>query len=603
MAAGHRPCRHRHADGGGTTAGLAGPGPPRHGPRSLPPARLGMEGAVRRHHHPPAPPPRRLARLAARALHHGRGPLRRRARDLRLPPPGRADLPRPAPGELGPEAADGDLRPGGGEPRGARPPVAPALPGGGRAGALPGGRHHPAGNHAGRHGGGGASRGRALRRPGRQAGRAAAGRTLPPRGGGRATPTRKRAAAPSRSPRRTTSTTSRSDAGTASPCRPCSTPRRGSRSPRSRANCARWKAWPIPAFVRGLAGRTREEARKAIVAAPRRARPRGEDRGAHAPGAARRPRRRAAGAAPDRAMVRGRRDPRQAGHRGGGGRPHRVRAQAVGEHLLRLDARHPALVHLPPALVGPPHPRLVRPGRRGLRRARRGGGANGGGGALRPRRRGADAGRGRARHLVLQRPLALQHPRLAGADARAGPLLPRQRARHRVRHHLLLGGPDDDDGPAADGRGALPHRLHPRPGARRARPEDVEVQGQRHGPARADRAVRRRRAALHRLRPHRAGAGPEARAQARGGRPRLPHQAVERRPLLRDERHPPAPGVRPRRRAAAALPLDPRRGQPRRGGGDGARWRITASTNTPAPASASPAAPSATGSWNSPSRR
>ena len=35
----------------------------------------------------------------------------------------------------------------------------------------------------------------------------------------------------------------------------------------------------------------------------------------------------------------------------------RLRAEAVGEHLLRVDAQHPALVHLPPALVGPPHSR------------------------------------------------------------------------------------------------------------------------------------------------------------------------------------------------------------------------------------------------------
>ena len=45
-----------------------------------------------------------------------------------------------------------------------------------------------------------------------------------------------------------------------------------------------------------------------------------------------------------------------------------LRAEAVGEHLLRLDAQHPALVHLAPALVGPPDPGLVRPRRHGLRR-------------------------------------------------------------------------------------------------------------------------------------------------------------------------------------------------------------------------------------------
>ncbi len=40
-------------------------------------------------------------------------------------------------------------------------------------------------------------------------------------------------------------------------------------------------------------------------------------------------------------------------------------------------------------------------------------------------------------------------------------------------------------------------RLHPRAGARRHRRQDVEVEGQRHRPAGADRRIRRRRAALH----------------------------------------------------------------------------------------------------------
>ena len=56
------------------------------------------------------------------------------------------------------------------------------------------------------------------------------------------------------------------------------------------------------------------------------------------------------------------------GDRRGRGRAHPVRAAAVGEHLLRVDAQHPALVHLAPALVGPPDPGLVRPGRAGVRR-------------------------------------------------------------------------------------------------------------------------------------------------------------------------------------------------------------------------------------------
>ena len=91
-----------------------------------------------------------------------------------------------------------------------------------------------------------------------------------------------------------------------------------------------------------------------------------------------------------------------------------------------------------------------------------------------------------------------------------GALLSRRRAGHRLRHHLLLGRPDDDDGPAFHGRCAVPHRLHPRPGARRARPEDVEVQGQRDGSAGADRQLRRRRSALHHLRADRPGPRREA---------------------------------------------------------------------------------------------
>ena len=67
-------------------------------------------------------------------------------------------------------------------------------------------------------------------------------------------------------------------------------------------------------------------------------------------------------------------------------------------------------------------------------------------------------------------------------------LLPDEHARHRLRHHLLLGRPDDDDGPALHGPRALRHRLHPRARARRARGQDVEVEGQRHRPARPDRA-------------------------------------------------------------------------------------------------------------------
>ena len=55
-----------------------------------------------------------------------------------------------------------------------------------------------------------------------------------------------------------------------------------------------------------------------------------------------------------------------------------------------------------------------------------------------------------------------------------GLLLPHRRAGHRLRHHLLLGGPDDLLRLRADQEAPLPHRVHPRPGAGRQGPEDVQ---------------------------------------------------------------------------------------------------------------------------------
>ena len=69
-----------------------------------------------------------------------------------------ADLPRPAAGELGPEIPVRDLRPGGGEPRGEGHPLVHPLSGRGRAGPVHHGRDDAAGDDAGRHRGGGASR-------------------------------------------------------------------------------------------------------------------------------------------------------------------------------------------------------------------------------------------------------------------------------------------------------------------------------------------------------------------------------------------------------------------------------------------------------------
>ena len=86
-----------------------------------------------------------------------------------------------------------------------------------------------------------------------------------------------------------------------------------------------------------------------------------------------------------------------------------LRARELGQHLQPVDGQHPGLVHLAPALVGPPDPGLVRRGRQGLRRARRSRGAGPGA------RQDADARRGRARHLVLVGAGALLH-RWAGRE-------------------------------------------------------------------------------------------------------------------------------------------------------------------------------------------
>jgi valyl-tRNA synthetase len=91
------------------------------------------------------------------------------------------------------------------------------------------------------------------------------------------------------------------------------------------------------------------------------------------------------------------------------------------QDLLRLDAPHRGLVHQPPAVVGPPHPGLVRRAGRHLRRPADEADAR----AARPRTDGRAApGRGRAGHLVLLGAVAVLHAGLAGADRRAGTFYP-----------------------------------------------------------------------------------------------------------------------------------------------------------------------------------
>ncbi len=103
-----------------------------------------------------------------------------------------------------------------------------------------------------------------------------------------------------------------------------------------------------------------------------------------------------------------------------------VHSEELGEDLLRLDGEHPALVHLAPAVVGPPDSGVVRAGGKVFV-------------ALTEAEAQADADkhygkktvryarRGRARHLVLVGAVAVLDARLAGQDGRSSSATTRHR--------------------------------------------------------------------------------------------------------------------------------------------------------------------------------
>ncbi len=166
----------------------------------------------------------------------------------------------------------------------------------------------------------------------------------------------------------------------------------------------------------------------------------------------------------------------------------------------------------------------------------------------------ADARDRRARHVVQLGAVAVRDARLAGADAGARAVLPRQREHDGARHHPPLGEPDDLLRARADGRAAVRRRRHPPDRARRRRAAHVEVARQRHRRVRGARPLRRRRDAL-RAAEELAHAGRALLVRGdRGGREAL-EQAVERGAADRDR-------VRGRdRRGAAGVAggaLDPR---------------------------------------------
>ena len=124
VAAGHRSRRHRHSDGGGAPAGRA---------RASRPARAGARGFVERVWQWKAESGGTITRQLRRLGASLDWPRERFTMDDGLSAAVREvfvtlhkrgpDLPRPPAGELGPEAADRDLRPRGGEPGGQGHPL------------------------------------------------------------------------------------------------------------------------------------------------------------------------------------------------------------------------------------------------------------------------------------------------------------------------------------------------------------------------------------------------------------------------------------------------------------------------------------------------
>ena len=436
---GHRPRRHRHPDQGRQEAQGRGQKPPRDGPRRLHRRLLGLDARVRRHHPESDPPHGLLRRLRGRALHHGRRVRRGRApRVLRLVPR-RAHLPRQAHRQLVPQLHHGHLGRRGRVPRRARPSVAPALPAdraGERAG-LHRRRHHAPRDHARRH-----RRGRLPEGP--QEGRL--------RGQDRA-PAHRRPRDPHLR-------------GLA--CRRRLRLRLREGHARPRPQRLRHGRGARPAQdqhlrrARGRRGRLRRVLRHDARRVPRGrrgvvrgARPARSHRGARPLRHALLPLRHHARALAVRAVVRGRRQAQGAGDRGRDLGQGALQRGALEAELPHLDGEPEGLVHLPPAVVGPPHPRVL------LRGLRLGGRPHGG------RRRVPEVrqppcapGRERARHLVQLAVVDLRHAGLAAAPRAARGPSPHDGARHRPRHHRPVGGAHGHELAVLPGRGALPRRGH-----------------------------------------------------------------------------------------------------------------------------------------------
>ena len=298
-----------------------------------------------------AAPPRRLVRLGPPALHDGRGLGQGRPRRLRAALPRRPRVPDRGAGQLVPRLPHLGQRPGGGGHAGDRlaldDPLPPHRRGdrGARAGRDDLDRHDPARDAAGRHRRSGPARRSTLRRARRAA------RAHPVRRARRAGH-RRRDGRPGIRHRRG------QDHAGARPRRPCHRPPpwpAGDHDPRRRRDDRR----------DGDAVRRPRPVRRPTAD---RRRPRGAGRpaGERPPRDGRRPLPAQLGhrrAAPEDPVVHPDRTARRPGARRDPFRPDAHPAGPLREDLGALADHDPRLERQPPAVVGPPHPGVVLPGR------------------------------------------------------------------------------------------------------------------------------------------------------------------------------------------------------------------------------------------------
>ena len=165
-----------------------------------------------------------------------------------------------------------------------------------------------------------------------------------------------------------------------------------------------------------------------------------------------------AGALGVRAVVRGRGRPEEGRGARGGGRLHPVPSVPLVAGVSGLARQPEGLVHLAPAVVGPPHPHVL------LRRVRLGRRQRGGRRDVPGVRCARASRRGRAGHLVQLAAVALRHARLgAGGHGRArdAHVLSHPGAVHRARHHGTVGGAHGHVVHVLHGADTLRARDHP----------------------------------------------------------------------------------------------------------------------------------------------